>query len=210
MQKLLKAFLLASSFILVLLLIPVSTNAITTNSNDLHENQKLMDEGGKVEAATTGGAPLKKATSASELKQAACEVHVKVINLRQNNIVSHTQKIQDRLGKLVVAVEKFYSEKVISQGKSVVNYDALVADTVAKNTALTTALDKIKTDTATLTCEKDQAKTQFTTFKTDMLVLNKAIKDYRLSVLQFMQAVKKAAGSIEGKNASNSAKEVAN
>lgn len=198
MQKLIKGLLLG--FLATAVLLVVSYSKVSA----LNDVSNVVTTNNTAQAVT----PTKRATSASELKLQACEVHRKVINLRQTNIVTHTKNVQDRLGKLVVAVENFYTQKLVPQGKTVANYDALVADVNAKNTALTTALDKVKADTDGLTCEKDQARGQFATFRTDVQSLIKAVKDYRQSVIQLFQAVKKAAGSIEGKEASSSAKEI--
>lgn len=209
MQKLIKGLFFGFLATAVLLVVSHSsvqavTNVANVGTKDVGQvtttaNKVTTD---KMQALTN------RATSASELKLQACEVHRKVINLRQTNIITHTNNVQDRLGKLVVAVENFYTQKLVPQGKTIANYDALVSDVGAKNTALTTALDKVKADTDGLTCEKDQAKGQFATFRTDVQSLIKAVKDYRQSVIQLFQAVKKAAGLTEGKEASSSAKEI--
>lgn len=202
MQKTGKGILFGFLAIFALLFVFNShVNAISSTNTlkkDFAESRKLASS----EAVTD------RASKASEFKQTACEVHVKVINLRQKNIIAHAERTQNRLVKLTSAVEKFYTDKLVPQGKVVANYDSLVSDVVAKQASLTAALIKIKADTDGLTCNKDQAKTQFTAFKTDMQSLLKTFKDYRLSVLQLMQAVKKAAGTTEGGEASSSAKEL--
>lgn len=200
MQKILKGLFFGLLLLLVLPIVSFQAGAITTSTNSL-QKQTLIDS----KKLASNAALTNKATRASEFAPTACETHVRVINLRQKNIIAHAERVQNRLSKLTTAVGKYYTEKLLPQGKTVANYSTLVADVNSKQVALATALDKIKADTEGLTCEKNQAKTQFTTFRTDMQSLLKAFKDYRLSVLQLMQAVKRAGGNTDGAEASSSA-----
>lgn len=203
MQKILKG--LALGFLAGVLFLVAANARVSAFENSSNSFGKSLGDSRKLASSE---AVTNKATRASEFTQNACEVHRKVINLRQKNIIAHAERTQNRLGNLTNAVIKYYTEKLIPQGKIVANYNSLVSDVTAKHALLTEALDKIKADTQGLTCEKNQAKTQFTTFRTDMQTLLKTFKDYRLSVLRLMQAVKKTAGTTEAGEASGSAKEL--
>ncbi len=204
MQKIVRGlffgFLIVSAF---LVYSRSQAQAITSASSPGQLQKNLKSDFKKF--ATTAAVP--KATRASELAEKACEVHVKVIKLRQGNIASHAAKVEERLNKLTLAVEKYYTEKLVPAGKILPNYDALVADVSSKQAALDPLIEKIQADSEGLTCDKNQARGQFTTFKGDIQKLLKAFKDYRLSVIHLMQGVKSIAGREENNEASSSASE---
>lgn len=203
MQRMFKGLFLGVLAILALLFVFNSRTEAVNSFNPINKDFANSKKLASAEANVTN-----KATRASEFKQNACETHVKVINLRQKNIIAHAERIQNRLTKLTNAVKAYYTEKLVPQGKTVANYDSLVSDVTAKEALLVAALEKVKADTNGLTCEKNQTKTQFAAFRTDAQALFKTFKNYRQSVLQLMQAVRKTAGTTEEGNASSSAKKI--
>lgn len=132
----------------------------------------------------------KASSNSSTFKQRACEEHVKVIKIRQLNIATHALLMQKRFDSISAAVQKYYAEKLVPAGKIVSNYDALVADVNTKKAALSPLIDKVKADSTGLSCDKDQQRTQFQTFKTDWQVLLKGLGVYRQSVINLVKAVK--------------------
>ena len=204
MQKRLKWLFFGFLLLLVLPLLGSNAVAVTTPSSSNSFQKQLTGDSRKL--ATTAALPTK-ATRASEFAQTACETHVKVIKIRQGNIITFAERAGNRLNKLTLAVEKYYTDTLVPQGKIVPNYDSLVSDVSSKQAALTPLIEKLKADSDGLTCDKNQAKSQFATFRNDMQSFLKAFKNYHLSVLKLMQAVKRVAGDSEGGEASSSAQE---
>ena len=191
------------AILLILTFSNFKAQAVTTASNpgSLKKVVKDVRQDAKKLATT---AATKKATRASEFALTACEIHVRVIKQKQTNIINHSSRIANRLEKITTAVENYYNTKLVPAGKTVPNYDSLVSDVSSKQAALVPLIEKIETDSEGLTCDKSQAKTQFANFRKDMQLLIKGIKDYRLSVINLLKAVKGAKGVGE-ESASSSA-----
>lgn len=142
------------------------------------------------------GLDQRKKLAPSGFNQKRCEAHVKVAGLREKSLAKRASNMQKRLDKIVTLVKSYYTTKLVPQGKTVSNYDTLVSVVDAKKAALAPLVAKVQTDSEVLTCEDDQAKTEFQTFRTDATALISAFKAYRLSVIDLIQAVRKANGSV--------------
>lgn len=127
--------------------------------------------------------------------QKLCEDHVKIAQLRESNLGKRAGNMQTRLDKIATLVETYYTAKMVPAGKTVGNYDALVADVNAKKAALIPLVTKVQSDSTVLTCDNDAAKTQFQTFRTDAAALIASFKAYRLSVITLIKAVISANGA---------------
>lgn len=123
-----------------------------------------------------------------------CQAHVNNIKNKQLKIAEQGLVMQTRWNAISNGVQKYYTEKLVPNGKTLSNYDALVSDVNAKKEALTPLIDKVKSDSSNLTCDKDQAKTQFDTFKTDWQALLAGIKAYKFSVVALVKGVVSVAG----------------
>jgi len=123
-----------------------------------------------------------------------CEAHVKVAKLREAALAKRASNMQTRLDKIVTMVEAYYTNKLVPEGKSLATYNSLVSDVATKKAALSPLVTKVQTDAEALTCDGGQAKAQFVTFRTDATSLIAAFKAYRLSVINLVQAVRKASG----------------
>jgi hypothetical protein len=126
--------------------------------------------------------------------QKLCEAHIQVAKLRESSMAKRANNMNKRLDKIVSMVDTYYTNKLVPQGKIVENYDALLADVNAKKAALDPKVVKVQSDSASLTCENQAARTQFQTFRTDASALISSFKAYRQSVITFVQAVRKASG----------------
>lgn len=202
MQKILRGLFFGFLLVSALMIVSKSqAHAIFTASAPGLLNRDTRD----LKKLASSAALTNKASRASEFAQTACQVHVKVIKIREGNIASHAARVESRLNKLTLAVEKYYTETLVPAGKVLPNYDDLVSDVSSKQAALTPLIEKIQADSEGITCDKNQAKAQFTTFRLDMQNLLKAFKSYQLSVLHLMQGVKSVAGGSGGDEASSSA-----
>ncbi len=146
----------------------------------------------KKEARINGASP--SGVNQSGVNQRLCEAHVKVAKLREASMGKRASNMKLRLDKISALVETYYTTKLMPQGKTITSYDVLVSDVNTKKAALSPLVDKVQADSNSLTCDGDQAKTQFQTFRTDAAFLIAAFKAYRLSVINLIQAVRSASG----------------
>lgn len=117
-----------------------------------------------------------------------CEVHQKVINNIMNRIADRGQRRLDVYSKIAERVEAFYTKK----GKTVSNYDTLVADVNAKKSAAQDAVNKVKDDKADFKCDGSDPKGAAASFKDDLKLEIKALHDYQQSIKNLIVAVKSA------------------
>ena len=87
-------------------------------------------------------------------------------------------------------------------GKTVSNYDALLADIQTKKSAVSTALQKGKDDFKSFSCTGDNPKGALTQFREDMQLVKQGLKDYRTSIKNLIVAVHSVVGD-ENKDQQN-------
>ncbi len=159
----------------------------TPRSGQLHQNVKDLKQAVRQDLKNSGASP-------SGAKSAMCAAHIQVAKLRTGALAKRASGMQTRLDKIATMVEAYYTNKLVPEGKNVATYSALVADVSAKKAALSPLVTKVQSDSDALTCDGDNAKGQFVTFRTDATALISAFKAYRLSVINLVQAVRKASG----------------
>lgn len=140
--------------------------------------QKALDKS----AAATGDHRLK------DNKLKVCKNREKNITTIMTNHVERANKQMEVFMKITDRVEKFYQEK----GKTVANYDELVA-------AVDTAMNKAQTDIDALkdfhfSCDSTDPKSTATEFKTAIQTEIKDMKAYKTAVVNLIKAVKSAQG----------------
>ncbi len=133
-----------------------------------------------VAAQTVAAAKL----DAAKLK--ACQTREKTINSIMNRIADRGQKRLNVYSAIATKVEDFYTKK----GKTVSNYDSLVADANAKKTAAQNAIDKIKADKANFKCDGSDPKGVAAGFKDDLKLEISALHDYQQAIKNLIVAVK--------------------
>lgn len=121
-------------------------------------------------------------------KLEACEAREQRINrtmeqmaTRGENHIAVFTKISDR-------VKTFYAEK----GKTVTNYDALVADIDAKKQAAEAAVASAQSVGDVFSCDSDSPKIASEQFREAHKAQVAALKEYRTSVKNLIEAVKSA------------------
>ncbi len=126
-----------------------------------------------------------------------CEVKQAIIKTRLTHLIDLATNIEDKFGLIAGRVETFYTNKVVSSGKSVANYDSLVADIQTKKDAVATEIAKAKTDANAFSCSSSDPKTLFNSFRIDMQSVKQALKEYRTSIKNLIVAVHSVAGGEE-------------
>lgn len=134
---------------------------------------------------------------ATKLK--VCQLREKAIDNIMARIGDRGQKQLDLFTTIATRVETFYTTK----GKTLSNYDALVADVNAKKAAAQTAVDTVKADKANFKCDGTDPQGAAATFKADLKLEISALKAYRTSVKNLIVGVKSVQGTTSSTENSN-------
>lgn len=144
-----------------------------------------------VEESTPSGTPrlILGLDRLNKVRLNACQKHEDEINTRLTTLGNLVANILGKFDAIAARVEQFYLTKVLPSGKTVSNYDALVADIQIKKDAANTALTNAQADVKGFNCIGDNPKGQLTIFRTDMQKVKKALQDYRISIKNLIIAV---------------------
>lgn len=124
-------------------------------------------------------------------KLRVCENRQKAITNIMSRIADRGQKQLTLFGTIATRVETFYTDK----GKTLSNYDALVADVNAKQAAAQTTVDAVKTASTGFDCNGTDPQGFVSAFKTSLKSEISALQDYRTSVKNLIVGVKSVQGS---------------
>ena len=156
-----------------------STTGQATNPGSQASTNKPTDPG-------SGGATK---LAGAELK--ACQNREKAINNILARISDRGQKQLDLFTTIATRTETFYTDK----GKTLSNYNALVADVTAKKAAAQTEVDTIKADSITFKCDGTDPKGAVSSFKDALKSEIAALQAYRTSVKNLIVGVKSVQGT---------------
>ncbi|HSX18683.1 MAG TPA: hypothetical protein VLE91_00955 [Candidatus Saccharimonadales bacterium] len=123
----------------------------------------------------------------------SCQAKEAAIKNRSMHLTQLAQNMETKFDAIANRVENYYTTKVVPGGKTVPNYDALVADIQTKKTAASTALTKAQNDANNFSCSGNP-KTQLTQFREDMQLTKSALKNYRTSIRNLIVAVHSQSG----------------
>ncbi len=139
-------------------------------------------------------------TKLPEVKLKVCQIREKSIDNIMSRIAERGQKQLDLFTTIATRVETFYTTK----GKTLSNYDALVADVNAKKAAAQAAVDQVKSDKANFKCDGTDPKGAADSFKNDLKLEISALKDYRTSIKNLIVGVKSVQSTTTSSNSSTS------
>jgi len=86
-------------------------------------------------------------------------------------------------------VQTFYTTKLVPDGKTLGNYDTLLADIAAKKSVVDSALTLAVADAAAFSCTNANPKVEISKFRMDMQKVIVALKGYRTAVRNLVVAV---------------------
>lgn len=137
--------------------------------------------------ATSEGKAAKK--EAQKLK--VCQTHERNIKNRLDSLIRLVTNQETKFDKIAARVENHYTTKLVPQGKTLPNYDALVADIATKKGVVDTALNTAKTDVSGFSCTtSSDPKADLQKVRRDMQLVKSALKDYRGSIRNLTVAVR--------------------
>lgn len=129
-------------------------------------------------------------TRLQDAKLRACEKRQTVIANIMKRISDRGQKQIDLFSGIAERTQAFYEKK----GKTLANYDALVADVDAKKTAAEKAVAMVTSQGADFKCDSDDPKGVATGFKDHHTHVIAALKAYKTSVKNLIVGVKSVQG----------------
>lgn len=141
--------------------------------------------------AQTTDAQTSDSTKLSTVKLAVCQRRETAIDNIMARIAERGQKQLDLFTTIATRVETFYTDK----GKTLSNYDALVADVNAKKDAAQAAVNQVKADKANFKCDGTDPHGAAAAFKNDLKLEISALKDYRTSIKNLIVGVKSVQGT---------------
>jgi len=135
-----------------------------------------------------------------DVKLKACQARENAIKNRSTHLADMAKNMEDKFGSIAKRVEDYYQNTVVPSGKTVADYDALVADIQTKKTAVETALTKAQNDFAGFSCASGDPKGAMAQFRKDMQSVKQVLKDYRMSIKNLIAAVHSVTGKENKEN----------
>lgn len=133
----------------------------------------------------------------------ACQARENAIKTRSVHLEQLATTMEEKFDAIAGRVEEYYTTKVVPSGKTVPNYDSLVADIAASKTTVQTGLTKAQNDISSFSCTGSDPKGQMMTYRVDMQGVIQELKDYRTSIKDLIVAVRSVTGVTERTNSSS-------
>lgn len=136
-------------------------------------------------------------------KLQACQARENATKTRSKRLTRLATTMQEKFDAIAKRVEDYYTTKVVPSGKTVSNYDSLVADIQTKKNAVQTALTNAQSDLSGFSCTDNNPKAMITKFNEDMKAVKSALREYRMSVKNLIVGVHSVTGQENRTNPSN-------
>jgi len=130
----------------------------------------------------------------------ACQNKEKSLQKRSDQLVKTTENMIENFDKIADHVKGYYTDTVIPAGKTVANYDDLLAAIAEKKLAAKEDLAQAEVGIDDLNCESNSPKDLLTQFRTDMLVVKKDLQEYRAAINDLIVAVRSSTGTENSSN----------
>jgi len=130
-------------------------------------------------------------------KLKSCQARENAIKTRFEHLNQLVTTMEEKFDAIAARVQEYYKTKVVPSGKTVANYDSLVADVAASKTTVQTSLVKAQNDIAGFSCDGGDPKAQMTAYRADMQTVIQELKDYRTSIKDLIVAVHSVTGTTE-------------
>ena len=122
-------------------------------------------------------------------KLRTCQVREDAVNKRINNLVMLTENMETKFSSISARVIEYYETKVLPD-KSLSNYQELIDEIATKKAAVDSALDSAQSSVGSFSCESDDPKNMYTTFRENMQTVKNALKEYRTSIKNLIVAIR--------------------
>lgn len=127
----------------------------------------------------------------------ACLARESAVKTRMTQLTRLVTTMEATFDKIAGRVETYYTDTVLSSGRSVANYAALVSDIAAKKTLVQVQIDKANADITSFSCTSGDPKVVMNRFRLNLQSVKSALKDYRTSVKNLIVAVRTVSKGME-------------
>ena len=148
------------------------------------------------------GLPARAQNRLTDTKLKACQARENAIKTRFERLSQLVTTMEEKFDAIAGRVEEYYTSKVVPGGKTVANYDSLIADIATKKVAVGTALTKARNNVSGFSCDGNDPKGQMMTYRSDMQGVIQELKNYRTSIKDLIVAVRSVTGTTERANPS--------
>lgn len=130
-------------------------------------------------------------TRLADAKLKICQNREKAINNIMARFANRGSQQLNTFSEIAQRTETFYATK----GKTLSNYDALVADVNAKKTVAQTAVDAVRSNSVSFKCDGTDPKGAAANFKNSLKSEITALKAYKTAVKNLIVGVKSVQGT---------------
>lgn len=180
--------LLGTAMFGLVLSMPAVTQAMPVHAEEMQTSAEERQTTARANAEERKAAAQ---TRLADAKLKVCQNREKAITNIMTRLGDRGQKQVDLFSKIADRTEAFYVKK----GKTLTNYDALVADVSAKKTAAQTTVDTIKSTSVEFKCDGSDPKGVVASFKNSLKTEIAALKAYKTSVKNLIVGVKSVQGT---------------
>lgn len=123
------------------------------------------------------------------VKLRTCQSREEAINKRMDSLIRLTENMETKFSSISARVIEYYETKVLPD-KSLVNYQELIDEISAKKDSVDLALESAQSSVGSFSCESDEPKSLYTSFREDMQAVKSALKEYRTSIKNLIVAIR--------------------
>lgn len=127
----------------------------------------------------------------------SCQTRELGVKTRMTQLTRLSANMGTTFDRIAEKTKTYYTETVLPSGKSVANYNALVADIAAKKVIVQTELADTDTDIGSFNCTSGEPKTLMNQYQINMRAVKTALKNYRTSIVNLIVAVRTVSKDIE-------------
>lgn len=153
-------------------------------------------------ASRSGELNERSASRSGNLKEKACEARQAAALKRGGQFEKLVIKMIENFDSIAKRVEDYYLTKLVPSGKTVSNYDVLVANIATAKQAVLDSLDTAQSTSLNVNCAT--VKDDLTILRTDSQKLKTALHQYRTAIKNLIVAVRTANGSKGSRTATSS------
>ena len=154
---------------------PSSSPVRVQNREEVRERVKDMLEGKKLEA---------------------CRAREEAIKNRKKSLLRLATEALKRMDGWVENLKKFYEEKMVPNGKTVSNYNDLLAEIERTRAEAVASLDKASKIVDEFSCDGDNPKEVCKEFRLAMQETKTKLFEYRKAIKNLLVAMRKVAGEV--------------
>lgn len=116
----------------------------------------------------------------------ACQSRETAIKTRSSSLTRMANTMLEKFDSIAARVKEYY----VKSGKTVANYDTLVATVATKRAAVLTALSAASTEVSAFDCTTNEAKNHMMKYQSEMKSVKQALNEYRTSIKNLIVAVR--------------------